>query len=46
MRALPPIPTAGMTLDDMPKLMAQCQAQMQACIDELDREAGTTARPA
>lgn len=46
MRALPPIPTAGMTLDDMPELMARCHAQMKACIDELDREAGTTAKQA
>lgn len=43
MRALEPIPTAGLTLDDMPELMATCQARMKACIDELDREAGTTA---
>ena len=35
-RALPPISTEGMTLDDMPKLMEQCRAQMVACIDELD----------
>jgi 1-acyl-sn-glycerol-3-phosphate acyltransferase len=41
MRALPPIPTAGLTLDDMPQLMATCHAQMKACIDELDAHAGT-----
>lgn len=35
-RSLPPIPTAGMTLDDVPVLMAQCHAQMKACIAELD----------
>lgn len=46
MRALDPIPTAGLTLDDMPELMATCQARMKACIDELDREAGTTASQA
>lgn len=46
MRALEPIPTAGLTLDDMPELMATCQARMKACIDELDREAGTTATKA
>lgn len=46
MRALEPIPTAGLTLDDMPELMATCQARMKACIDELDREAGTTATQA
>jgi 1-acyl-sn-glycerol-3-phosphate acyltransferase len=41
-RALPAIPTAGMTKADVPALMAQCHAQMQACIDELDHLAGTT----
>jgi 1-acyl-sn-glycerol-3-phosphate acyltransferase len=35
-RALPPIPTEGLTLDDMPTLMAQCHVQMQHCIAELD----------
>lgn len=42
MRALPPIPTTGLTLADMPELMARCHAQMKACIDELDEQAGTT----
>lgn len=42
-RALPPIPTTGMTLADMPTLMQTCHERMKACIDELDREAGTTA---
>ncbi|MDO9271728.1 MAG: 1-acylglycerol-3-phosphate O-acyltransferase [Rugosibacter sp.] len=42
LRALPPIATTGMTNDDIPALMAQCQAQMAACIADLDREAGTT----
>lgn len=42
MRALPPIPTAGMTADDIPRLIAECHAQMSACIEALDREAGTT----
>lgn len=46
MRALEPIPTAGLSLDDMPELMATCQARMKACIDELDREAGTTSSAA
>jgi len=41
LKSLPPIPTTGLTLDDMPTLMAQCHAQMKACIDALDREAGT-----
>jgi 1-acyl-sn-glycerol-3-phosphate acyltransferase len=42
-RALPPIPTAGLTLDDMPKLMERCREQMVACIDDLDTEAAATA---
>ncbi|MBK6592295.1 MAG: 1-acylglycerol-3-phosphate O-acyltransferase [Burkholderiales bacterium] len=37
-RALPPISTAGMTLDDMPELMERCHAQMVTCIDLLDAE--------
>lgn len=41
-RSLPPIPTSGMTADDLPALMADCQARMSACIDALDREAGTS----
>jgi 1-acyl-sn-glycerol-3-phosphate acyltransferase len=44
LRALAPIPTQGMTPEDMPALMAQCQAQMSACIDELDRACGSTRR--
>ncbi len=35
-KTLAPIPTTGMTLDDMPALMEQCRAQMEACIAELD----------
>ncbi len=41
MRALPPIPTTGLTQADLPALMARCHAEMLACIDELDRQAGT-----
>lgn len=41
LRSLPAIPTAGMTLKDLPELMARCHAQMQACIAELDVLAGT-----
>lgn len=37
-RALPPIPTEGLTLDDMPALMERCRAQMVACIAELDAQ--------
>jgi 1-acyl-sn-glycerol-3-phosphate acyltransferase len=39
-RSLPPIPTAGMTADDVPGLMQACQAQMEACIAQMDRELG------
>ncbi len=37
-RSLPPIPTVGMTLSDLPALLQQCQAQMQSCIAELDTQ--------
>ena len=37
-RALPPISTTGMTLDDMPELMERCRAQMVTCIDLMDAE--------
>lgn len=37
-KSLPPIPTAGLTLDDMPALMERCRAQMVACIAELDAQ--------
>lgn len=42
-RALPAIPTAGMTLNDMPALMERCRAQMAAVIDELSSEAADAA---
>ena len=35
-RALPPISTAGLTLDDIPTLMERCRVQMAECIDALD----------
>ena len=35
-RALPPVRTDGMTLDDIPVLIERCREQMMACIDELD----------
>jgi 1-acyl-sn-glycerol-3-phosphate acyltransferase len=35
-RALPPISTAGLTLDDIPALMDRCRVQMVECIDALD----------
>ncbi|MDH1261395.1 1-acylglycerol-3-phosphate O-acyltransferase [Pseudomonas sp. GD03944] len=37
-RSLPAIPTAGLTLDDMPRLIEECQAQMQQCISTMDQE--------
>jgi len=35
---LPPIPTTGMTLDDMPALMERCHSQMAAYLDTLDAQ--------
>lgn len=40
-RSLPPIPTAGLTLDDMPRLMEQCREQMRECIEAMDRQLQT-----
>ena len=37
-RSLAPIPTLGLTLDDLPALIEQCQQQMRACIDSLDAQ--------
>jgi 1-acyl-sn-glycerol-3-phosphate acyltransferase len=37
-RSLPPIPTAGLTADDIPQLMQTCQEQMDHCIEAMDRE--------
>ena len=37
-RSLAPIPTRGLSLDDLPALMEQCQQQMHACIESLDAE--------
>lgn len=34
--ALPAILTAGLTLEDLPDLMARCHRQMQSCIAQLD----------
>lgn len=42
-RALPPIPTTGLTPDDMPALLEQCRELMSVCIDTLDAEAAATA---
>lgn len=35
-KTLPPIPTAGLTLADMPALMERCRADMLACLETLD----------
>lgn len=37
-RSLPAIPTAGLTLDDLPTLIQDCRTQMQRCIQALDQE--------
>lgn len=37
-RSLPAIPTAGLTLDDMPSLIEQCQKAMSECIAAMDQE--------
>ncbi|CAN1602942.1 1-acyl-sn-glycerol-3-phosphate acyltransferase [Pseudomonas mediterranea] len=37
-RSLPAIPTQGLTLDDMPRLIDQCREQMQACIVAMDSQ--------
>jgi 1-acyl-sn-glycerol-3-phosphate acyltransferase len=42
-RSLPPIPTLGLTADDVPALMQACQQQMDACITEMDRQLQTRA---
>ena len=41
LRSMPSIPTAGLTLDDVPALMDRCRQQMLDMIETLDREAGT-----
>ncbi|HET8694466.1 MAG: 1-acylglycerol-3-phosphate O-acyltransferase [Burkholderiales bacterium] len=43
-RSLSPIPTAGLTMDDMPDLMAKVHADMKACIEQLDDEVSRSAR--
>ncbi|SDU10479.1 1-acyl-sn-glycerol-3-phosphate acyltransferase [Pseudomonas pohangensis] len=37
-RSLAEIPTAGLTLDDMPQLIETCHAQMKACIEQMDQQ--------
>jgi 1-acyl-sn-glycerol-3-phosphate acyltransferase len=36
-RSLAPIPTAGLTMDDMPELMEKCRGQMAECIEAMDQ---------
>ena len=36
-RSLAPIPTAGLTAEDIPALVQACQVQMEACIAEMDQ---------
>ena len=38
-RVLPPVDTAGLTVADIPQLMAQCRQQMEAAIADLERTA-------
>lgn len=37
-RALPAIPTAGMTREHIPELVTLCQSQMQDCIEQMDAQ--------
>ncbi|MNJ81489.1 1-acyl-sn-glycerol-3-phosphate acyltransferase [compost metagenome] len=37
-RSLPPIPTSGLTQQDVPALAEQCRMQMQRCIDLMEVE--------
>ncbi|WP_137886840.1 1-acylglycerol-3-phosphate O-acyltransferase [Pseudomonas sp. 2FE] len=41
-RALPAIPTAGLTLEEIPALIEQCRTQMQQSIYELDQQIAAT----
>jgi len=37
-RALPAIPTAGLTQDDLPRVLEDCRTQMQQCIEAMDQQ--------
>ena len=41
LRALSPISTTGMTIEDVPALIERCREQMKTCIAGLDQETGT-----
>jgi 1-acyl-sn-glycerol-3-phosphate acyltransferase len=38
LRSLTPIPTIGLTMEDLPGLMEQCWLQMNNCIEDLDAQ--------
>ena len=43
-RTLPAVPTANLTSEDIPQLIARCHGQMQACIASMDAQLrGSTA---
>ena len=44
-RSLPPIPTVGLTSNDIPQLMQACQKQMDECIKAMDLELKTAGAP-
>ncbi|MCW2293033.1 1-acyl-sn-glycerol-3-phosphate acyltransferase [Pseudomonas sp. BIGb0408] len=45
-RSLPEIPTAGLSMDDLPQLIETCRSRMQTCIDAMDAELASTSTPA
>lgn len=45
-KTLPPIPTTGLTLDDMPALMARCRSEKEACLAELDARVAAQSKAA
>ncbi|MFK3973822.1 lysophospholipid acyltransferase family protein [Pseudomonas sp. NPDC087358] len=40
-RALPALPTAGLTCEDIPALIERCHGQMQQCIEQMDTQLRT-----
>jgi 1-acyl-sn-glycerol-3-phosphate acyltransferase len=40
-RALPALPTAGLTCEDIPALIERCHGQMQQCIEQMDAQLRT-----
>jgi 1-acyl-sn-glycerol-3-phosphate acyltransferase len=45
-RTLPAIPTAGLTGNDIPQLIARCHGQMQTCIASMDTQVCGSSAPA